>query len=173
MTIHLGREKSFPSDRIVIPIEAEGSAVSLPQQPLPMEASPSPLSSRAKSRDLQFHSPSNHSPWKLRLLFVIPSEAEGSAVSLPQQPLPMQASPPLCHPERSRGTCGSADLSWEFFFKRGAAGAVPLPCTRLGTSEGYLIHNLQIEALQCRHMRGGIGEQTNLADVQIGKYLPA
>ena len=23
--------------------------------------------------------------------------------------------PPLCHPERSRGTCGSADLSWKCF----------------------------------------------------------
>src|ERR1700734_3461729 len=32
------------------------------------------------------------------------------------RPLPrMEALPPLCHPERSRGICSSADLSWECF----------------------------------------------------------
>src|ERR1700678_2685471 len=28
---------------------------------------------------------------------------------------PWARSPPPCHPERSRGTCGSADLSWKCF----------------------------------------------------------
>src|ERR1700728_5394030 len=69
--------------------------------------------------------------------FVIPSEAEGPAVppTFPGNvfdrratiPTPTshlfvrnvgmfcQSCHPLCHPERSRGTCGSADLSWECF----------------------------------------------------------
>src|SRR5580704_13800584 len=28
---------------------------------------------------------------------------------------PWKRHPPLCHPERSRGICGSTDLSWECF----------------------------------------------------------
>jgi hypothetical protein len=32
-----------------------------------------------------------------------------------QQPLSMNRRPLLCHPERSRGICGSADLSWKCF----------------------------------------------------------
>ncbi len=39
--------------------------------------------------------------------------------------------------------------------------------------QAYLVHDFQVESLQRRHMRGGIGEQPNLADVQIGKYLTA
>jgi hypothetical protein len=30
-----------------------------------------------------------------------------------QQPLSMERRPFLCHPERSRGICSSADLSWK------------------------------------------------------------
>src|SRR5580704_4490263 len=128
-----------------------------------MEAQPYPLSSRAKPRDLQFsplatnaaalkmrcHPDRSEAEWRdllfspsasnldgsATLPFVIPSEAEGSAVlstghqcrgpedelssrpersgvegpavlSLSIQPR-WKRDPTLCHPERSRGICGS------------------------------------------------------------------
>jgi hypothetical protein len=64
----------------VIPSEAEGSAVLLNQQPRPMEVSPFALSSRAKPRDLRFAQPATEADGSVALSFVIPSEAEGSAV---------------------------------------------------------------------------------------------
>ena len=112
----------------VIPSEAEGSAVCFGRheslcssRPDPAPPSPSsPLSSRAKPRDLQSVSVATnpfvhldrtlHSPLTF-LPFVIPSEAEGSAVCFgrhesagPDPPFPLNL-PPLCHPERSRGIC--------------------------------------------------------------------
>src|ERR1700693_6221081 len=91
---------------LVIPSEAEGSAVratspqcspkhhpplchpersrgicsSLDQHQMLTKAPPSPLSSRAKPRDLQFAQPAPNAHQSTTLPFVIPSEAEGSAV---------------------------------------------------------------------------------------------
>jgi len=45
-----------------------------------MEADPSPLSSRPKRRDLQFSQPATDADGSGSLPFVIPAEAEGSAV---------------------------------------------------------------------------------------------
>jgi hypothetical protein len=89
------------------------------------------LSLGAEPRDLRFHStprecyrlqlfqPLANCSWKRPSTLVIPSEAEGPAV--PLNPRPMQSPATLsatsellmeaplypCHPERSRGTCGS------------------------------------------------------------------
>ena len=72
-----------------------------------MEALPSPLSSRAKPRDLQFIPPVSNADRSAAFPFVIPSEAEGSAVhSTGNQCWPKRC-PLLCHPERSRGICSS------------------------------------------------------------------
>jgi hypothetical protein len=71
------------------------------------EAPPSPLSSRAKPRDLQFSQRASDSHRSAALPFVIPSEAEGSAVLSTSIRFAPKRRPPLCHPERSRGICGS------------------------------------------------------------------
>jgi hypothetical protein len=82
----------------VIPSEAEGSAVSFPSNQFLLETpphpcppatnlplkQPSPLSSRAKPRDLQFPFPATNSYWKPHPTLVIPTGAK-----------------------RSGGTCGS------------------------------------------------------------------
>src|SRR3984885_1652533 len=85
-----------------------------------MDAPPSPLSSRAKPRDLQCAPPPTRilryqiptpkqrchpdrsvAKWR-DLLFILRSiESE------------WKRRPPLCHPERSRGICSSADPSWK------------------------------------------------------------
>jgi hypothetical protein len=80
---------------------------------LSMEASPSPLSSRAQPRDLQFSGLSNCSPWKRR--------------------------PPLCHPERSRGICGSADLATALH------GSVALPFVIPSAAEGSAVQRPFLE----------------------------
>ena len=102
-----------------------------------MEAPPSPLSSRAKPRDLQCAlrpsrilrikpQPPNRSvgqwrdllfiicsiefEWKRRPPFVIPTEASGARACFSlhsQTNLHWKRHPPLCHPERSRGIRGS------------------------------------------------------------------
>ena len=64
----------------VIPSEAEGSAVLLNRQQRQIKARLSPLSSRAKRRDLLFTHPPSNVNGSASLPFVIPSEAEGSAV---------------------------------------------------------------------------------------------
>src|ERR1700679_2978476 len=71
---------------------------------------PLTLSSRAKSRDLQFCSQPQTNPAVNPItLFVIPSEVEGPAVLL-STPTKPRGKPNhlICHPERSRGTCSSA-----------------------------------------------------------------
>ena len=91
----------------VIPSEAEGSAVLLisnQNQPKPPH---SPLSSRAKPRDLRFPSSATKVNRSTPLSFVIPSEAEGSAVLLISNENQPKNHTLLCHPERSRGICGS------------------------------------------------------------------
>ena len=71
----------------VIPSAAEGSAVTLHQQPNPSEPQAYPLSSRAQPRDLRLHSTATKPNRAASLSFVIPSAAEGSAVTLHQQPM--------------------------------------------------------------------------------------
>jgi hypothetical protein len=53
---------------------------------------------------------SNCSPWKLR--------------------------PPLCHPERSRGICSSADLSWKCFSAE-RSGVESLPRRAVGSAVSF------------------------------------
>jgi hypothetical protein len=108
------------------------------QQPLSMEASPSPLSSRPAtalygSVALPFVIPtSNRSLWKRRPPLCHPDQQplsmEASPSPLSSRPAtalyrsvalpfviptsnrsPWKRRPPLCHPERSRGICSSAD----------------------------------------------------------------
>jgi hypothetical protein len=100
--------KTRPSP-LVIPSEAQGPAVSLNQHPMLTNAPPSPLSSRAKPRDLQFAQPAPNAHQSTTRPFVIPSEAEGSAVRSTSTQCSPKHHPPLCHPERSRGICGSLD----------------------------------------------------------------
>ena len=115
----------------VIPSEAEGSAVlststqhrrqrgsplchpersrgicsPLNQHPTSTTAPLSPLSSRAKPRDLQSSQPAPNIDDSATLPFVIPSEAEGSAVLSTSTQHRRQRGSPLCHPERSREIC--------------------------------------------------------------------
>jgi hypothetical protein len=46
------------------------------------------------------------------LLWKVVSEPKDASVP---QPISMNRCPFLCHPERSRGICSSADLSWKCF----------------------------------------------------------
>jgi hypothetical protein len=60
-----------------------------------------PDRSVAKWRDLLFIICGIESEWKRRLPFVIPSEAEGSAVPPSTIRFQWKRRPPLCHPDRS------------------------------------------------------------------------
>ena len=87
--------------------EVEGPAVHHPQERISMKAPPSPLSSRAKPRDLQC------APPPTRILRYQPSTPKtdrsgGTCCSSSAGTnFNEKHHPPLCHPERSRGICGA------------------------------------------------------------------
>src|ERR1700677_2593421 len=86
---NLNRSATLP---FVIPSEAEGSAVSrtFPGDVFPLTKQ-------------KCHPDRSEAEWR-DLLFILQSiESESKRY------------PPLCHPERSRGICGFADLSWRCF----------------------------------------------------------
>jgi len=107
---------------------------------------PFPLSSRAQPRDPRFHLICNEGKFHERftilpsisqsqkcavaLRFVIPTGAfmgrrptQGDEKRLScSNYSPWARYPPPCHPERSRGTCGSADLSWKCFSTERSGG---------------------------------------------------
>jgi hypothetical protein len=55
------------------------------------------------------------------------SVVEGPAVRSSSNHFPWKRCPSLCHPERSRGICSSADLPWKCFSRSGEGDEGPTP----------------------------------------------
>jgi hypothetical protein len=71
------------------------------------------LSSRPERRDLRFRGPFVEMFFDRGVMGLLPTQGNekrlGPATTL------YEPSPSPCHPERSRGICSSADLSWKCF----------------------------------------------------------
>jgi len=119
-----------------------------------MGAPPSPLSSRAKPRDLQCALPPNNClrlfqllatvAWERHPPFVIRAKPRDLQCALPpnnrlqlsrpQVTITWKRYAPLCHPERSRGTCGSPQPFAEACAKNPALSSMAIISSRLAPS---------------------------------------
>ena len=93
----------------------------------------SPLSSRAKPRDLHFPSSATKATRIPPLPFVISSEANGSALSFISNESDPNPPTPLCHPERSRGLCSFLHQ------QRKRPESAPLPIVIPSEAEGSAV----------------------------------
>ena len=88
-------------------IAEKGPLLPSAQPLLSMETPPSPLSSRAKSRDLQFNGPLLEMFLDRVVMGLRPTQGDEKRL-LSSNRSPWKRRPPLCHPERTRISCHAA-----------------------------------------------------------------
>ena len=103
----------------VIPSAAEGSAVLSTSHRMHMEATPFPLSSRAQPRDLQFSPPATGCTWKRHPSLCHPERSRGICSSLHQPPDAHGSDTlPFVIPSAAEGSAVSTSSSWKCFSRK-------------------------------------------------------